>query len=759
MPRYVPIQDMESRNSLNDTDYVPVSDGETSFTIPASKFKEYAESAATATYRSKMGATENIFTAEGEVEGVINANGVVIISALTPEFRTTDFLPVVPGEKYIFFTQVDGLRRVQVVGFYTAEKVFISRQVSDNPQKPGVPTVETPPNCYYMRLTSLAGAVGFPDRLMVTKGIICPYVPSQKLQSVESTEKAIYDLQMKVNGIESVANDLICPYNIGVKDDEDVWLNSPYTRHIMIPVNEGDTISVTARNVPGVYALLKSRRFSVDEKPDFVNQYTVKYSDIGEPTFVPVEDEPGHYVQDRRHVVAAGKTENLVAVPDSAYLYCSYSYPIIEQSVVVGTVYNGLDVTINGVNLFLKTEGNAKEEVKYETVFFDDFDTLDTNVWTLHTEPPPEHGKYKSRFFTNTDNVRCEQSTLIMKVSKVPLEPTHPVGQDGWYIPKGKTRQDLAPINYHAPYISTCDSFAIPYGRISARLRMSKPLAKEFFVGGFWTFGQNARWGYAHEMDVIETTQDLVPVNSESKSGVEILKGSVRSIAAFNLHTRNQATFSQGHNTLALISISRKVSQDPLDTNYYPDEVFYRFRDGFDMSDWHTYAVEWDKENIFIFVDDMLFASYNAESIGAVDENGRVGFYHPQDIRFNIKCDSEWAEDDGYLFVDWVKAEAVKKTPCLSISHSNITIPINGEVYIEPSFNADCSNMAFTMESDNNCVTIEKFVIPDPESEYDNKSFMVVHKIIGASVGTATITLTSANGITQNTFTVTVTAS
>ncbi len=49
MPRYVPIQDMESRNNLNDTDYVPVSDGETSFTIPASKFKEYAESAATAT--------------------------------------------------------------------------------------------------------------------------------------------------------------------------------------------------------------------------------------------------------------------------------------------------------------------------------------------------------------------------------------------------------------------------------------------------------------------------------------------------------------------------------------------------------------------------------------------------------------------------------------------------------------------------------------------------------------------------------------
>ena len=42
MPRYVPIQDMETQADLSDTDYVPVSDGETSFAVQASKFKAYS---------------------------------------------------------------------------------------------------------------------------------------------------------------------------------------------------------------------------------------------------------------------------------------------------------------------------------------------------------------------------------------------------------------------------------------------------------------------------------------------------------------------------------------------------------------------------------------------------------------------------------------------------------------------------------------------------------------------------------------------
>ena len=48
MPNYVPIQDMTISHDLEDTDLVPVSDGETSFAVEASRFKAYSTDAAEA---------------------------------------------------------------------------------------------------------------------------------------------------------------------------------------------------------------------------------------------------------------------------------------------------------------------------------------------------------------------------------------------------------------------------------------------------------------------------------------------------------------------------------------------------------------------------------------------------------------------------------------------------------------------------------------------------------------------------------------
>ena len=48
MPNYVPIQDMTISHDLEDTDLVPVSDGNTSFAVAAARFKAYSTDAAEA---------------------------------------------------------------------------------------------------------------------------------------------------------------------------------------------------------------------------------------------------------------------------------------------------------------------------------------------------------------------------------------------------------------------------------------------------------------------------------------------------------------------------------------------------------------------------------------------------------------------------------------------------------------------------------------------------------------------------------------
>lgn len=70
MPRYVPIQDMETQADLNDTDYVPVSDGETSFAVQAAKFKAYSTDRAEAAAEAAEAAQEAAEAAAEDIESL-----------------------------------------------------------------------------------------------------------------------------------------------------------------------------------------------------------------------------------------------------------------------------------------------------------------------------------------------------------------------------------------------------------------------------------------------------------------------------------------------------------------------------------------------------------------------------------------------------------------------------------------------------------------------------------------------------------------
>lgn len=71
MPNYVPIQDMTISHNLEDTDLVPVSDGNTSFAVQAAKFKAYSTDAAEAAAAAAAAAQE---AAEEAASTAVNAS-------------------------------------------------------------------------------------------------------------------------------------------------------------------------------------------------------------------------------------------------------------------------------------------------------------------------------------------------------------------------------------------------------------------------------------------------------------------------------------------------------------------------------------------------------------------------------------------------------------------------------------------------------------------------------------------------------------
>jgi len=374
---------------------------------------------------------------------------------------------------------------------------------------------------------------------------------------------------------------------------------------------------------------------------------------------------------------------------------------------------------------------SAKQQ--FEIIFYDDFDKVDRNVWTFHSQEKPAYGgRYKSRFITNDKNVYVDHGCLVLDCSKTASE------EDGTYR---KSNGEIAPVEYLAPYISTCDYFAMTEGRISAKIKVSKGIEDGVFPFCFWTFGQNNTWPYAHEMDIMEASAGVSREDKISKDGTLIPAGSHLSTFATHLHVGTSETPDLFNEKFLKLNW----------TLYYQGK-YYKSKDFIsivDPTEWHIYTAEWDKETITYFVDNMPIISYNAADLGAIDAEGNIGFYYPQDIRFNIKAGEKTTDHHGYMYIDWVKAEALDNQPCISIFHENVILQVKGSFFINPMFNEGCPNKAFNVEiEDDGVLSYTKYL--------SDSSQMVVHKITGKKSGETVVTLYAANGSVVNSFKVTV---
>jgi len=387
------------------------------------------------------------------------------------------------------------------------------------------------------------------------------------------------------------------------------------------------------------------------------------------------------------------------------------------------------------VTLPLFGELKSKNQLiqQYYTVFFDDFDKVDKNVWTFHFQEKPAYGgRYKSRFITSEKNVYVDQGCLVLDCAKMATD------KDGTYR---KSNGEIAPVEYLAPYISTCDFFAMTEGRISARIKVSKGIEDGVFPFCFWTFGQNNTWPYAHEMDIMEASAGVSKKDKIAKNRTLIPAGSHLSTFASHLHVRTSETSD------LFKEVFLKLNWALYNQGVYDRSI--DFINTIDPTDWHVYSVEWNKDIVTYFVDGNSIISYNAKALGVINADGNIGFFYPQDIRFNIKAGEKTTDQHGYMYLDWVKAEALDNIPCTSISHDDIIIDKGGFIYINPTFNKGCSNKAFSVSiEDDGILTYQKYL--------NDSSQMVVHKIIGKKAGETIVTLRAASGRVVKTFKVTV---
>jgi hypothetical protein len=356
----------------------------------------------------------------------------------------------------------------------------------------------------------------------------------------------------------------------------------------------------------------------------------------------------------KRYGVNAGGMRNAI-IPSG----CKYLFILTDN---IPEIYVNNKALIELVN---------KEKSSYSLVYNEDFDNgIDTNFW----RPIEMSWNYASRCYADNKNWYADSSCMVLKLEN----------RNG---------------TYYAPYISTAKTFAINKGKIEVRVKCN--VTNTNLGWCFWTFGQNAPWPAALEIDLYE----------------KIVGDDTQYVHYHYVDTNNE-----------------NVDLKPTSVT---SSAF--------GNDWHTLGVEWGGNVLITYYDGVQ------TSITTLSDS-KYPITYPQQLCFNIKCNSQYSGGDAYLFVDYVKVWVAKEeSPITSFEQNDLSLSVGESTYINPTFvPSNCINKAFTLTSNNaSVVSVQEY-----EGGYENHYLQ--RKITAVSAGTATLTITAANGSVTKTFTVTV---
>lgn len=425
------------------------------------------------------------------------------------------------------------------------------------------------------------------------------------------------------------------------------------------------------------------------------------------------------------HAIKGALTDAISQYVVPARTGTSWEVPAGAEYVYVAT-HSSSDIMpyrieINGVDV-VKSD---PESSNLSTVFFEDFDNSESlNLFHPIVADPADATRYTSVFNDAQDLFYLDSGCVNLKVRA--LLP-------GESIPLG-TNTDGVARNKISAYISTDEQFAMRQGKVSARIKCSAPVGSGI-PWCFWLFSQNGDWAAAPEYDIIESVFDFInaPVTA---GGNTYPTGSAQEILWSNTH------YSNNGNTAKTFYYDIQYAAKTGSHSWAAfDEVYTK---GFNSDDWHVYSCEFTDEYIIYKIDDIISSVVDITSL-----TNTTDWDLPKDIRFNIKSAEYSTNNTQVLSIDWLKIETANVTPVTSIDYNDITMYVGETIYVDPDFNTDCTNCAYTMSTtDTSIISI---------TQYETAGYVASHKITALAAGTASVLLETPNGGYSKTFTITVT--
>ena len=263
--------------------------------------------------------------------------------------------------------------------------------------------------------------------------------------------------------------------------------------------------------------------------------------------------------------------------------------------------YSGSSVRLSGTGTATKYFDVMRVEGdRWTQVWSDEFDTLDRSVWyVVNNKNRADTEPMFNRDSPN--NVYIEDGNLVIKTIKEEYR------------------------GYHATsaYLTTEDKIHFSYGKFEMRARL--PEGRKIWPA-FWLMGDDDIWPYCGEIDVVET------VGSGEE---EDWLGERRSIATFHYCNAGQHYELGGWADFNILTHVEKLSEK-----------------------YHTYAIEWEYDQIRWYFDDVLYMTVNIEGDAlrnALQENPMfmildTSIEGPGNNRL-----PEGLPDEAYFYVDYIR--------------------------------------------------------------------------------------------------------
>ena len=228
--------------------------------------------------------------------------------------------------------------------------------------------------------------------------------------------------------------------------------------------------------------------------------------------------------------------------------------------------------------LLLLSAGAVAQQIKKDTVFFDDFNakTLNRSKWnvevtgnTVNNEQQAYVDSAATLYMVKGNTEGAHNGALVLKAIYKP----------------GHTTREQKKYDFVSGRINTSDKMMFTYGSFSARMKMASGAG---LWPAFWALG-SGRWPDCGEIDVMETVGD-------------------------SSWTSN-ALHGPGY-----------FGNTPLAYRAF-------FPKGFDVTQWHIYSADWTADKIVFKVDDRI--TYTVTKAMA-EKYGRWAFDNPKFIILNF---------------------------------------------------------------------------------------------------------------------------